>query len=104
MSGNDGDLTLKLNTKQQGFTADIKGVFASSMRNSSEVNVICALVTLFADIEKTDDLSNKLKDAGEWFVGEDMQSFSVNYGGYKINIDVEEKDSYDIDCSISVKK
>lgn len=104
MSGNNGDLTLKLNTKQQGFTADIKGVFASSMRNFSKVNVICALVTLFTDIEKTDDLSNKLKDAGEWSIGEDTQSFSINYGGYRINIDVEENDSYDIDCSISVKK
>lgn len=104
MSGNDGDLTLKLNTKQQGFTADIKGVFASSMRNFSEVNVLCALITLFTDIEKTDDLANRLKDAGEWSIGDDTQSFSINYGGYKIDIDVEENDRYDIDCSISVNK
>lgn len=104
ISGNDNELTLKLSTKQHGFTADIKGIFAFSMQTFNVVNTLCALTILFTDIEKTDDLADKLKDAGKWSIDDDKQSFSINYGGYRINIDAVENDRYNFDCSISVRK
>ncbi|MBE7018878.1 MAG: S-layer homology domain-containing protein [Ruminococcaceae bacterium] len=104
ISGSDNSLDLTFHPEQPGFTAKLKDMFSYSIRSYNEVLILCALVDLFTDVEQTEDLAIKLSDSDEWSSNGTTESFSMNYGGYQIEIDVDTTNRYSLDCVISVTK
>lgn len=101
ISQRSADLMLKYNVKKQSFDAVINGF--SAIGGIPQKSVL-ALIRLFTDIEKTDDLATKINDKYEWTVDDGGESFSINYGGYSISIYFDYTDRYDAKCSVSAKK
>lgn len=99
-----GKLILLFNINDSGFSAEFKNIFASSPRDYNIALCIYSFISLFTDIEQTEDFASRYTDKDEWDIDDDYESFYIKYGGYKISVE-SEYDKYDgVTCTISVKK
>lgn len=104
VSGGNCTLSMTYNADNDTFSADITDMFNQSARESDVRAVISALLVIFTDISDTSDFDAGLKDEDNWTISGEKESFSMNYGGYKISVQTQLKRNYYIDCKINVSK
>jgi tetratricopeptide (TPR) repeat protein len=101
ISGTTCTLSMTHNVNDNTFSADITHMFSAI---TGETKVLAALLTLFTDIENTDDFITLFKDTSNWVVSGETKTFSISYGGYSIVVQVKPEAYGYTDCHISATK